>query len=32
LGQADIRIQMPDISASLEAARNFKLVRERTLR
>lgn len=30
--QADIGIQMPDISASLDAARNFKLVRERTLR
>ncbi len=30
--QADIAIQMPDISASLDAARNLKLVRERTLR
>jgi uroporphyrin-3 C-methyltransferase len=30
--QADIAMQMPDISASLDAARNFKLVRERTLR
>jgi uroporphyrin-3 C-methyltransferase len=30
--QADIGMQMPDISASLDAARNFKLVRERTLR
>ncbi|MEO8007310.1 MAG: uroporphyrinogen-III C-methyltransferase [Betaproteobacteria bacterium] len=30
--QADIAIQMPDISASLDAARNLKLARERTLR
>ncbi len=30
--QAEIGGQMPDISASLDAARNFKLVRERTLR
>jgi uroporphyrin-3 C-methyltransferase len=30
--QSDIGGQLPDISASLEAARNFKLVRERTLR
>ena len=30
--KADIGMQMPDISASLDAARNFKLVRERTLR
>ena len=30
--QADIGMQMPDISASLDAARNLKLVRERTLR
>ena len=30
--QADIVIQMPDISASLDATRNLKLVRERTLR
>ena len=32
LTQADIGIQLPDISASLDAARNSKLVRERTLR
>ena len=30
--QSDIGIQLPDISASLDAARNFKLVRERSLR
>lgn len=30
--QTDIGGQLPDISASLDAARNFKLVRERTLR
>ncbi len=30
--QSDIGGQLPDISASLDAARNFKLVRERTLR
>jgi uroporphyrin-3 C-methyltransferase len=30
--QSDIGIQMPDISASLDAARNFKLVRERSPR
>ena len=30
--QSDIGGQVPDISASLDAARNFKLVRERTLR
>lgn len=30
--QTDIAGQVPDISASLDAARNFKLVRERTLR
>jgi uroporphyrin-III C-methyltransferase len=30
--QSDISGQTPDISASLDAARNFKLVRERTLR
>ena len=32
LVQSDIGIQMPDISASLDAARNFKLVRERSAR
>jgi uroporphyrin-3 C-methyltransferase len=32
LVQANIAVQMPDISASLDAARNFKLLRERTLR
>jgi uroporphyrin-3 C-methyltransferase len=30
--KADIGMQMPDISASLDAARNLKLVRERALR
>ena len=30
--QSDIGGQLPDISASLDAVRNFKLVRERTLR
>ncbi len=30
--QSDIGVQLPHISASLEAARNFKLVRERALR
>ncbi len=30
--QSDIGIRMPDISASLDAARNFKLVRERSPR
>ena len=30
--QSDIGGQLPDISASLDAARNFKLVRERALR
>lgn len=30
--QADIAMQMPDISASLDAARNSKLARERALR
>ena len=30
--QTDIGTQLPDISASLDAARNIKLVRERTLR
>jgi uroporphyrin-3 C-methyltransferase len=30
--RSDIGGQLPDISASLDAARNFKLVRERTLR
>jgi uroporphyrin-3 C-methyltransferase len=32
LNQTAIGTQLPDISASLDAARNFKLVRERTLR
>jgi uroporphyrin-3 C-methyltransferase len=32
LGQTEVSIRIPDISASLDAARNFKLVRERTLR
>jgi hypothetical protein len=30
--QSDFGGQLPDISASLDAARNFKLVRERALR
>jgi len=30
--QSEIGVQMPDISASLDAARNFKLVRERSPR
>ena len=30
--QTDVGAPLPDISASLDAARNFKLVRERTLR
>ncbi len=30
--QSDIGVELPDISASLEAARNFKLIRERALR
>ena len=30
--QSDVGGQLPDISASLDAARNFKLVRERSLR
>jgi hypothetical protein len=30
--QSDVGGQLPDISESLDAARNFKLVRERVLR
>ena len=32
LAQSEVSIELPDISASLDAARNFKLVRERALR
>jgi len=32
LAQAEVSIQLPDISASLDAARSIRLVRERTLR
>ncbi len=32
LAQAEVSIELPDISASLEAARSIRLVRERTLR
>lgn len=32
LAKSEVSIELPDISASLDAARNFKLVRERALR
>lgn len=32
LAQSTVSIELPDISASLDAARNFKLVRERSIR
>lgn len=32
LAQADVNIELPDISATLDAARSIRLVRERTLR
>jgi len=32
LSETDVRVDMPDISASLDAVRNYKLIRERVLR
>jgi uroporphyrin-3 C-methyltransferase len=32
LTQSDVNIEPPDISASLDAARNLRMVRERTVR
>jgi uroporphyrin-III C-methyltransferase len=32
LAASEIEIELPDINASLEAVRNYRLVRERTLR
>lgn len=32
LSKSDIRIELPDVGASLDAVRNYRLVRERTVR
>ena len=32
LAQADIRIELPNVGASLDAVRNYRLMRERTVR